>query len=408
MKQMEIKVYGYRWVVLVVFALIQLSIQILWSTFLPITGEAATFYGVTPLSIGMLSMMFMFVYIFVSLPSSWVISNLGVKKGVGFAVVLMGTFGLVRGLFGNHYTVVLICTVMLSIAQPFIINSITTMTARWFPVDERATATGLALLAQLVGIMGGMVITPILTAAIGIVPMLMSYGIFSASLMVIFLIVYREHPPTPPSLVEVVEELPKMREGLKHVFKNRDSVLLMIIFCGGMVAFNSISTWIEQILAPRGFDSIDAGSIGGMMMLGGILGCIILPLLSDKTKRRKLFLIIGVVAMIPGLVGLSYFETFPLLLIVGGLLGFFQLGLGPIIMEAAANVCQPATEATTQGVLWMFGQGFSVVGIFLMDSFRTESGAMTPFILVFAVIMACSLILAATLNESKLTSFEIK
>lgn len=406
MVQQEIKVYGYRWIVLVVFGLIQVGIQFSWSTFLPITGEAAAFYGVSPLSIGLLSMLFMFVYIFVSLPSSWIISNLGVKTGVGFAVTLMGVFGLIRGIFGSSYTIVLICTVMLSIAQPFIINSITTMTARWFPAEERATATGLAMLAQLTGIMGGMVITPILVAATGIEFMLMSYGIFSVSLSAVFLLLYKERPQTPPAPVEETEKSPLMRVGLKHVFTNRDAVLLMVIFCGGMVAFNSISTWIEQILAPRGFDSMAAGAIGGVMMMGGILGCILLPLFSDKTQKRKLYILIGIIVIVPALTGLTYFNTLSLLLVVGGVLGFFQIGLGPIIMEAAANVCKPATEATTQGVLWMFGQGFSVVGIFLMDAFRTESGAMTPFILVFAGITACNLLLTTILNESKLHSFE--
>jgi len=404
MNQTDIKAYGYRWIVLIVFALIQAGIQVLWSTFLPITGEAATFYGVTPLAIGLLSIMFMLVYVFVSLPSSWAISYFGVKKAVGFAVTLMGIFGLVRGLFGNNYTIVLVCTVMLSVSQPFIINSITTMTARWFPADERATATGIAMLAQLSGIMGGMAITPLLVASIGIKSTLIAYGFFSVFVFIIFIILYREHPLTPPSLIEVDEELPAIREGIKIIFKSRDAILLLIIFCTGMVAFNSISTWIEQILAPRGFNSIQAGTLGGVMMLGGILGCVVLPLLSDKTKKRKAYLLAGIVVIFPGLLGLTYLKALPIILLAGGVLGFFQLGLGPIIMEAAADVCRPATEATTQGLLWMIGQGLSVIGIFLMDAFRTESGAMTPFMLVFVVLMLLNFIYTMMLNESRLTN----
>ena len=402
MEQTDLKVYGYRWTVLIVFALIQAGIQVLWSTFLPVTGEAAEYYHVTPLAIGLLSMMFMLVYVFVSLPSSWAIASFGVRKAVGFAVTLMGVFGLLRGIFGHNYAVVLICTVMLSVAQPFIINAITTVTARWFPVDERATATGLAMLAQLCGIMAGMAVTPVLVSAFGIKPTLIVYGIFSASIFILFILFYREHPPTPPSLVEVKDEPPAMRQGLKLIFQKRDAMLLMIIFCVGMVAFNSISTWIEQILAPRGFTSIQAGTLGGIMMLGGIIGCIVLPLLSDKTKKRKLYLLVGIVLIIPGLLGLTYLKALSLILLAGGILGFFQLGLGPIIMEAAADVCRPATEATSQGVLWMIGQGFSVVGIFLMDSFRTQSGAMTPFMLVFVVLMLLNFIFVMMLNESRL------
>ncbi|CAB1056342.1 hypothetical protein D1BOALGB6SA_1078 [Olavius sp. associated proteobacterium Delta 1] len=48
MESVEYKSYGYRWVALAVFALVQASIQVLWSSYLPITSEAADFYGVTP------------------------------------------------------------------------------------------------------------------------------------------------------------------------------------------------------------------------------------------------------------------------------------------------------------------------------------------------------------------------
>jgi len=194
-KPEEHRVYGYRWVALAAFALIQGSIQILWSSFLPITGEAAEFYSVTPLMIGVLSMSFMFVYIFVSLPSSWAIAAFGVRRGTGFGVVLMGVFGLVRGIFGDSYTIVLVATVILSVAQPFIINAITTMSARWFPVHERATATGIAMLAQFVGIMGGMAVSPILAGLVGIKSMLLWYGIVAFLAMVVFLLLYRERPP---------------------------------------------------------------------------------------------------------------------------------------------------------------------------------------------------------------------
>ena len=62
-------VYGYRWVVLGVYALIQCIMQMLWITFAPITGDAAAFYHVSAMQIGFLAMSFMIVYIFISFPA---------------------------------------------------------------------------------------------------------------------------------------------------------------------------------------------------------------------------------------------------------------------------------------------------------------------------------------------------
>jgi len=56
MEQTDFKVYGYRWVVLVAFMFVVAINQLLWITFAPITGNAATYYGVSDLSIGLLSM----------------------------------------------------------------------------------------------------------------------------------------------------------------------------------------------------------------------------------------------------------------------------------------------------------------------------------------------------------------
>jgi len=73
-------------------------------------------------------------------------------------------------------------------------------------------------------------------------------------------------------------------------------------------------------------------------------------------------------------------------------------------MEVASDVCKPAPEAASQGVLWMFGQGISVLFIFLMDYFRTESGAMTPLLLVLTALMVLSFVLVALMQESRMTA----
>ena len=71
------RVYGYRWTVLAVFALINAVIQIQWLTFAPIAREARLFYGVSALAIDFLSLIFMGVFLVACLPASWVIDTWG-------------------------------------------------------------------------------------------------------------------------------------------------------------------------------------------------------------------------------------------------------------------------------------------------------------------------------------------
>ena len=91
------RLYGYRWMVLGVFMFINLTIQILWIAYAPITGPAAQFYGGDDLQIGLLAMTFMIVFIPLSIPVSWAIDTYGFRKAVSLGAIIMGIFGILRG-----------------------------------------------------------------------------------------------------------------------------------------------------------------------------------------------------------------------------------------------------------------------------------------------------------------------
>jgi MFS family permease len=398
MKEQTYKTYGYRWIVLLFFSLMQAAMQLLWITFAPITGDAAAFYEVTPLQIGFLSMIFMIVFIFVSIPASWAIDTFGIRKGVGSAVVLTGAFALVRGFMGDSYQWVVVSMIGIALMQPFVLNSITAMAARWFPLEERATAAGVGVLFQYIGIMIGMLATPLLTIRFGIPSTLKIYGIFCAVLSISFVIFVKDKPPTPPDETDL--ERTSVFAGLKHIFKQRDMILLIILFFIGLGIFNAITTWIEQMIAPRGFSSVQAGTLGAVLMVGGIAGCFTIPPLSDKLRKRKMIIVLCVVLTLPGLIGLTFAANYALLLAAGFFMGFFFMSVGPVIYQYSAEISYPAPEATSQGLLTLSGQISGIIFIFGMDMFRSESGSMTPFLIVMIALAALNIILSAVLRES--------
>jgi MFS family permease len=398
MEEKSYRVYAYRWIVLLFYSLFHAVMQMLWITFAPITGDAAKFYGVSALQIGLLAMSFMIVYIFISVPASWAIDTYGIRKGVGVGAVLTGIFGFARGYFGDSYTMVLISMIGIAVAQPFLLNSVTAMAARWFPLKERATAAGVAVLAQFVGIIVGMAVTPFLKNSYGIPGMLNIYGLITVVCIICYLIFVKEAPPTPPAESDIERVL--VFDGIKHIFKLRDMILLIILFFIGLGIFNAITTWIEQMIAPRGFDEIQAGTLGALLMVGGIVGCIILPPLSDKFRRRKIFIVICVILTVPGLIGLTFVTNYVLLLVSGFILGFFFMPAGPIIYQYSAEISYPAPEATSQGLLMLAGQISGIIFIFGMDMFRTETGSMTPFLIAMIVLAMVNIILSLTLKES--------
>lgn len=400
--QAEFKVYPYRWVVLAVFMAVVLVNQLAWITFAPITGVAAQYYGVSDLSIGLLSMSFMIVYIFVSIPASWVIDTYGFRVGVGIGAALTGVFGLLRGLGGQSYTLVLIAQIGIAVGQPFILNALTKVAARWFPLPERATATGLGSLAMYLGIVLGMALTPVLVLRSGIVSMLTAYGVVALLAGILFLVFSRERPPTPAS-PPGMDERSLVFDGLKSMLRLRDFILLMVIFFFGLGVFNSVTTWIEDILRPRGFSIVQAGVVGGLMVFAGILGAVILPLLSDHYRRRVPFIILAVAASTLGLLGVTLANSYPLLLLSAFVMGFFLLSAGPIGFQYGAEITYPAPEGTSNGLLLLMGQISGILFILGMDSLKNpQTGSMTFSLFLLAGLMLLAVILSTQLRESKL------
>ena len=404
MQQTKFKVYGYRWIMLSAFMFIAAVNQLLWITFAPITGDATRYYGVSDLQIGILSMCFMIVYIVVSIPASWVIDKYGIRTGVGIGTVFTGLFGLLRGLVAIDYNMLLLSQIGIAIGQPFILNAITKLAARWFTIEERATATGLGTLAMYIGILAGMTLTPYLTIGCGIRGMLNIYGVVSVISAIIFLVLMKEGPPSAPCPPDQ-EERSLVFDGLRHILSTKDFKWLMLIFFIGLGVFNGVTTWIEDIVKPRGFSAIQAGITGGLMILGGILGALILPVLSDHYRKRTPFIIIAIAGAILGLAGITFATSYWFLLASGIVLGFFLLSAGPIGFQYGAEITFPASEGASNGILILMGQISGIVFIFCMNSFKSAlTGSMTRPLIVLIGFMLLGFFLSTRLKESTLIS----
>ncbi len=392
----QYKIYPYRWVVLAAFMFINLTIQILWISYAPITGPAAEYYGVTDLQIGLLAMSFMIAFIPLSIPVSWVIDTYGFRIAVSIGAVLMGVFGILRGLAGENYTLVLWSTFGLAAAQPFLLNAWTKVPANWFAIEERATAVGIVTLGNLVGTALGFALTPVWMEYLSIPNIQLIYGAVAAFSAVLFLIFARETPPTPPCPPgQEVRAL--MLDGLKHAFTVKPFWFALLVSFIGLGIFNGISTWVEGIIRPRGFTPADAGTLGTWMIVGGVIGAVVIPALSDKQRKRQLYLYIAFIGAIPGLIGLTFASNSTLLFASAFVMGFFLVSAMPIAMQYAAEVTNPTPEGTSNGLIQLFGQG-AVVFVYIMEALKTADGSFTP-----ALLLAIGLLLVSAIfvNQMK-------
>ncbi|GAH05067.1 unnamed protein product, partial [marine sediment metagenome] len=250
----------------------------------------------------------MITYIPVSFIATWFINKFGFRMGVGLGAIINGVFGFLRALAGPNYLLVLLFQIMISLSQPFFLNSVSLLSANWFPESERTKATGLSIISQLLGIALGMVLTPILVLFYSFEVMLFIYGLYGLIIGIVFVILARDKPPTPPS-IKVLKEDDKVKGEFKLLFSNKQFLILMIVFFVGLGAFNMVTTYIELIVAPRGLSSIEAGNLGGILLLGGIIGAQVLSTLADKLRKRVLLIRISLVITVASFFLLSFATT---------------------------------------------------------------------------------------------------
>jgi sugar phosphate permease len=388
----------YRWAVLAAFMAVNLTIQVLWISYAPVTRAASDYYGVSEVAIGALAMSFMVAYLPLSLPASAAIAHRGFRAAAGFGALLAGVAGVARGLAGPHYVPVLLATLGAAVAQPFLLNAWTTLSTHWFPPTQRATAVSLVTLANLVGAGVGLALTPQLEKSMSISRLQLWYGVAALVAGLLFVLVARDRPPVPPDLDPDARDDTAELVGVRHALHVRPFVVFLAVAFVGMGVFNGISTWVEEIVRPRGFSSGDAGTLGALLLLGGVVGAVVLSALSDRAQRRVPFLTLSLALAAPALVWLALARSHVGVFTAAFVLGFFLTSAMPIGMQYSAEITVPTPEGTTNGLIQLAGQA-SVVFVLLMELTRTPSGAFTPSLTALAGLLLVGALVLRRLPE---------
>jgi len=245
-----------------------------------------------------------------------------------------------------------------------------------------------------------MIATPLLvthdaSGAVQITGMLRTYGWISLAAALLVLALLRRRPreqrePAPG------EDRERFLEGVRHILRQRDMRIMLVLFFIGLGIFNAVSTCIDQICQEKGLTTEQTGLVGGLMLIAGIVGAVVLPILSDRLRKRKALILTGIIGALPGLAGLACLASYPLLLAASFVLGFFLLGAGaPVGFQYCAEVTSPAPESTSQGLLLLAGQISGILFIVGMNRL-----GMTPSLVAFVALWAASIVLVSTVRES--------
>ncbi|MGQ9537409.1 MAG: MFS transporter [Actinomycetota bacterium] len=412
-KEKEYGLYGYRWVVLASYMLVAAVTQLMWLNYAPITSQTQELMGVSEFKVVLLATMFPLVYIPVSIPAGFVIDRRGFRVAVLIGAVLTTAFSFLR-LFADNYVLVLLGMIGISIGQPFVLNSITKVVSSWFPTEESALANGLGSLSLFLGMIVAMAATPPLLKAFGegdiasLRWVVLIYSLVSLAALIVFAVLARPRPPRPPKRTEAEalgEEVSIDLRALRALFGLPNFRLLCAVIFIGNGVFVGLMQLIEKILKPKGIETGTAGNIGAVMILAGVVGCLVLPAVSDRIMRRKPFLVLAAAAAAPTLFLIGILRSSAQIFVVGGLLGFFLLSALPVLLALAEETTGAALTGTATSVLLLLGNAGGVVITLAMEGIKgTTGGAEESFFWAMAFValaFVAALFVALRIREER-------
>jgi len=398
------RVYSYRWVVLVTYMLVAAISQILWLNFATITSVVESVFNVTELDVGLLSTVWPLLFIPLSIPTGMLVDTKGFKLTVTIGAILMALFAVLRIFSGADFTLLLIFQSGAALGQAFVFNGISKLATLWFPLKERALATGLGTMGLFLGMIVALTLTPFLVpegaTLTQVTMMLVIYAEVSLWGALLFVLLAREKPPTPPEISEAEEFATFSLKGMGKISKSKDFVILEVLFFIGVGLFTGLATWIQKILEPRGINITDAGIIAGLMIVGGVIGSIVIPGISDKIMRRKPFAIIDLAVAALMLYILAVATDYILLVATGLILGFFLMSALPIGLEMSAELVGSAMAGSASSLLWFFSQVGSVIFILSMESIKSLTGSWYYSVISLLIFELVALALCFTLKET--------
>lgn len=381
------KPHHNRWVIIAAFALLLGINQFLWLSFATIIISTQTHFGVNEFFANLLTLMFPIVFVLLAIHSGKRLDNMGYKKVVSYAAILMLIGSFIRWLGVDNYWAVFGGQLLIAIAQPYITNAINQVTTDWFDKSQIATVTGVIMGVMFLATALGAFASAPLIDTFGFSGMLLINMALTAIVVTIFLFVVAEKPQKHYDAITLRE--------MESLLKNKRLWLISLTIFIAMGYFNGLSNWIAPILEPRGIDEATAGVITAMLIIGGILGALIIPILSDYLHKRRIFLIIATLVGAFATYPLLYTSSGSMALVISFILGFFLLAGYPLLIAAAEDTVHPSQAAKAVAMLMLMGNLGGVVMVLSMQGVKvmTSSWLLSGWVLIIAVAFASVLVL---------------
>jgi MFS family permease len=364
---------GVRWAVLAVYAVLTACTQLLWLSFAAIDTESARALHTDVGTVGDLAAIFPFVYVVLALPvGRWLDARFAQALAIG--AVLTGGGALLRIAAPSSFIVQLAGQIVIAAGQPFVLNSITKIAARYFPRQERATAISIGSVALFAGILASVLIAGPLFSAGGLELVLVVEAVPSVVAALLMLVMLRQPAIYPDDASTAVS--------LRWLVRDRFMWLLAGLIFIGMGVYNAVATWLQPVLANFG-EGGAAGNLIAVLTAGGIVGAAILPPFVAARHQRRPMLVLALAFSAVAFAATDLRHDLVWLVVWLFATGFVLMACLPVVLDWSAVHAGSAREGAAAGFLLMSGNLGGVVLVLIVQA--VMGNAYLPFAVLAAI-----------------------
>jgi MFS transporter, FLVCR family, MFS-domain-containing protein 7 len=369
------KLYTKRWLVLLSFALLNMSNGWTWMTWSPLTALVAEAWSVTEGQIDAFSGIHMYVFVPTSFVSMWlVVNHLGLSRGLRVGAALNCLGDAIRYAAGGgcttSYPLVYLGTFVCALAQTFILPALPLLSGSWFGAHERASATSLGVLGYQTGMglgLGATILVDFQTTDTFTLKadtlasyLQLQWMVSLVALIMVVSFVTTDRPPTPPSAAaegqdqsaNATGEAVSYKESVNLIVDSPSSRWFFLVFGLSVGVFYAIPTFLSQFV-PH-WSPQDRGWLGGIFQTMAIVGCSAAGTIVDKFhqqyQRITLLLLGGAITSVFGFTVAVWQDSHWAMVACGGT-SFFLAAFMAVGIEFGTALTYPADEGAVYGVL---------------------------------------------------------
>jgi len=160
---------------------------------------------------------------------------------------------------------------------------------------------------------------------------------------------------------------------LRSLFTSPEFYMVMVPYTIYVGLFNSISSLINQMLAPYSFSETQAGIAGGLLIVVGLVTAAITSPIIDRTKTYLLAIKIQVPILAACYLAFTWApgtRSIGAVYAILSIMGAASFSLVPVVLEYLIEITHPVSPEVSSTICWTGGQFTGALFILISDALR--------------------------------------